>query len=260
MSASLIRHGVFLVLLLALHSLLLWLASPVLALLLTLIVTAGYLFWLNPQPKAVAEDPVASQTPDSMFRNITEATSKMAIGAAEVSFYIDALIKDIKHSSDDSQQLSSASQNVARGSSDLNHNLQTINQTINQTASATEQANRNLQNGVTRIEQLATAVSNAAAELKNLRSSADKIQHITEVINNVADQTNLLALNAAIEAARAGEQGRGFAVVAEEVRALAAKTAGATKDIATMLHEIRSQSSHTAELMQQLGVVSENGK
>lgn len=30
MSASLIRHGVFLVLLLALHSLLLWLASPVL--------------------------------------------------------------------------------------------------------------------------------------------------------------------------------------------------------------------------------------
>jgi methyl-accepting chemotaxis protein len=256
MPALLIRHAVFLMLLVLLQGLLFWLVNPIIAAIIAVLITAGYLFFT---PTFSAEKTIAlpSQAPqENIYRNITEATSKMAIGAAEVSFYIDALIKDIKHSSDDSQQLANASQNVAAGSSDLNHNLQTINQTINQTASATEQADRNLQNGVNRIEQLTAAVSNAAAELTNLRNSADKIQHITEVINNVADQTNLLALNAAIEAARAGEQGRGFAVVAEEVRALAGKTAGATKDIAVMLHEIRSQSSHTAELMQQLELSS----
>lgn len=251
MSASVSRHLLFLLALVCLQTLVFWLLNPTLALGLGFLAVAAYLFFLP--NTAITEQPsVPSTNYDTVFNNISTATSKMAIGAAEVSFYIDALIKDIKHSGEDSQQIGNATQDLTTTSSQLNHNFQTINQTINQAATASQQADRSLQTGVVKIEKLAAAVSHAASELESLRSSADKIQHITEVINSVADQTNLLALNAAIEAARAGEQGRGFAVVAEEVRALAGKTAGATKDIGVMLSDIRKQSEHTATLMQQL--------
>lgn len=257
MPASLTRHALFLLGLLVLQLLVGWLLQPILALISALIATAVYLYVSSSITKDAVPIAGVSNTHRATFDSISTATSKMAIGAAEVSFYIDGLIKDIRHSSEDSQQIGNATTDLTRTSSQLNHNLQTINQTINQAATASQQADSNLQTGVSKIEQLATAVSHAAKELQALRTNADKIQHITEVINNVADQTNLLALNAAIEAARAGEQGRGFAVVAEEVRALAGKTAGATKDIAVMLSDIRKQSEHTAALMQQLEQASQ---
>lgn len=184
--------------------------------------------------------------------NVIVATSKMAIGAADVSYCIDGLIRELGKSVEDSQQIGRATDEQNQVSLALNESLEQVGNTYHQTDEASRHAHQQLQENAGRIERLVVSISEAVTKLQQLRDSADDIQRITDVINQVAEQTNLLALNAAIEAARAGEQGRGFAVVADEVRALAGKTAVATEDIAKMLGTVHQQSMQTSVLMQDI--------
>jgi methyl-accepting chemotaxis protein len=73
-----------------------------------------------------------------------------------------------------------------------------------------------------------------------LGKKSQQIGGILEIINELAEQTNILAINATIEAAGAGESGKRFAVVADEIRKLADRVGGATKDIRILIEEIRS--------------------
>ncbi len=96
---------------------------------------------------------------------------------------------------------------------------------------------------------LRETVAETAKKVKRLGESSQKISKVVSLINQIALQTNLLAINASIEAARAGEEGRGFAVVAEEVGALAAQSANATKEIEQLIEAIQTETSEVVEAM-----------
>lgn len=139
-------------------------------------------------------------------------------------------------------QITSASQSLAEGSNAQAASVEEMSASTTEFAASaqqaarnarsahalTEEARRNVAEGTEGMQRLSTAI----AEIR--RSSSDTAK-IVKTIEEIAFQTNLLALNAAVEAARAGDAGRGFAVVAEEVRALALRSADASKTTAALI-------------------------
>lgn len=112
----------------------------------------------------------------------------------------------------------------------------------------------------TEMNSIYDRVSESSQKIESLGKSSENVGEIISVINTIAEQTNLLALNAAIEAARAGEQGKGFAVVADEVRRLAERTTGATKEIATMIRTIQGEVGEVVSSIEHIVHGVESGK
>lgn len=82
-----------------------------------------------------------------------------------------------------------------------------------------------------------------AESIVQLSEQTQSIGDIIGAVNDLADQSNLLSVNAAIEAAKAGEYGKGFAVVAREIRSLSDQSREATRQVKTILDDIRKATS-----------------
>ncbi len=137
--------------------------------------------------------------------------------------------------SDSSQTLSNGSAEQASAIEELTATLEEIGAQTKQNAVRANQANQL----VTEARNHAVAGNDQMQAMVDSMREIDKaslnISRIIKVIDEIAFQTNILALNAAVEAARAGQHGKGFAVVAEEVRNLAARSANAAKETATLI-------------------------
>jgi methyl-accepting chemotaxis protein len=131
--------------------------------------------------------------------------------------------------------------------------MEQISATVRQNAENAQEANRLA--AVTR--QLAVGghdiANHAVAAMDKIEQSSQQVSDITALIQEIAFQTNILALNAAVEAARAGEAGRGFAVVANEVRALAQRSAVASRDIKQLIANTSGNVAEGVGLVKQAG-------
>jgi methyl-accepting chemotaxis protein len=131
--------------------------------------------------------------------------------------------------------------------------LDQITATVRQTAEGADKARALVAGAKSSAERSGEVVSAAISAMSGIEQSSNQIGQIIGVIDEIAFQTNLLALNAGVEAARAGDAGKGFAVVAQEVRALAQRSAGAAKDIKSLISTSGDQVRNGVEMVAETG-------
>ena len=95
------------------------------------------------------------------------------------------------------------------------------------------------------INSIKKQVDLIVQHMLDLGKKSQQVGVVLELINELAEQTNILAINATIESAGAGEAGKRFAVVADEIRKLADRVGASTKEIRTLIEEIRSSANTT---------------
>ncbi|MGO8676388.1 MAG: methyl-accepting chemotaxis protein [Limisphaerales bacterium] len=167
----------------------------------------------------------------------------------------------VQHIQNSSSELQAAANQQTTGAREQVAAMTEISTTINELMATARQIAESAQ-GVARIADSSSAaarngdetVSRAHGEVSAIRKQVDivvehmldlgkksqQIGGILEIINELAEQTNILSINATIEAAGAGEAGRRFAVVADEIRKLADRVGGSTKEIRGLIDQIRA--------------------
>ncbi|MBN8774275.1 MAG: PAS domain S-box protein [Thiobacillus sp.] len=177
---------------------------------------------------------------------------------------IKLLVGQIKEST---ELVNAGAMEIASGNADLSGRTESQASSLEETASSMEELTSTVKQNAEQSHHasklvLSTAdiavnggevVGKVIHTMGSIKDSSKKIADIIGVIDGIAFQTNILALNAAVEAARAGEQGRGFAVVASEVRNLAQRSAGAAKEIKTLINDSVEQVEAGRKLVDEAG-------
>jgi methyl-accepting chemotaxis protein len=108
------------------------------------------------------------------------------------------------------------------------------------TATSSRSGEASVAAAVDTVTSIKRQVDGVVSHMLDLGKRSQQIGGVLDIINELAEQTNILAINATIEAAGATESGRRFAVVADEIRKLADRVSGSTKEIRALVDEIRA--------------------
>ncbi len=220
---------------------------------LTVLVTVAPLYDLDGEVKgtmSIGVDITEQKNQTKMIQKQQEKILKVAEQATDIADILSEasqeLATQVEHVADGARQQSGRTTETATSMEEMSATVLEVARNAGEAAESAEAAKDKAAIGedivrkmVASIHEVEAMTSTMHQNLNKLGSQAQDIDHVMNVISDIADQTNLLALNAAIEAARAGEAGRGFAVVADEVRKLAEKTMQATTEVGDAVRSIQ---------------------
>ncbi len=162
----------------------------------------------------------------SSSAELQSAANQQASGAKESATAMTEITTTISELLATSRQIAESAQRVAH--------------VAEETSSAARSGDTTVQRSHESVNNVKRQVDLIVAHMLDLGKKSQQIGGILEIINELAEQTNILAINATIEASGAGDAGKRFAVVADEIRKLADRVGGSTKEIRVLIEEIRA--------------------
>ena len=165
-----------------------------------------------------------------------------------------------------SAQLQAAAQEQATGAKEQSTAMKEVATTMNELLATSRQIAESAQRVAAIAAQTATGARSGAGTVQKANDSSaatrrqvdlivDHMLHlgkksqqigaVLDIVAELAEQTNILAINATVEAAGAGDSGRRFSVVADEIRKLADRVAGSTKEVRGLIDDVRAAVNST---------------
>ncbi|HKQ71756.1 MAG TPA: CHASE3 domain-containing protein [Polyangiaceae bacterium] len=162
----------------------------------------------------------------SSSAELQAAANQQASGAKETATAMSEITTTISELMATSRQIADSAERVAR--------------ICEQAAGAAREGDGTVLRGNDVAGGLRRQVDLIVSHMLELGKKSQQIGSVLEIVSELAEQTNILAINATIEAAGAGDAGRRFAVVADEIRKLADRVGGSTKEIRGLIEDVRS--------------------
>ena len=159
------------------------------------------------------------------------AANQQASGAAEQATAMSEIATTISELLATSRQIAESSKRVA--------------QIATETAASARSGTATIARGNDASAAVRRHVDAIVTHMLELGKKSQQIGSVLDIVSELAEQTNILAINASIEAAGAGESGRRFGVVAAEIRNLADRVGASTKEIRSLIEEVRSSVNTT---------------
>lgn len=176
----------------------------------------------------------------SLSKQIGSAAGQVQSSSAELQAAANQQAAGAKEQATALNEISTTISELLATSRQIAESAQRVAQTAEQTASSARSGHGTVDTTQESISGIRRQVDQIVAHMLELGKKSQEIGAVLDIVSELAEQTNILAINATIEAVGAGESGKRFAVVADEIRKLADRVGGSTKEIRVLIDDVRS--------------------
>jgi len=181
----------------------------------------------------------------SLAAQLGSAASRMQSASSELQAAASQQASGAKEQATAMAEITTTISELLATARQIAESSQRVSQIAEQTAGSARVGQGTVERGHESMAGIRRQVDLIVANMLELGKKSQHIGAVLDIVSELSEQTNILSINATIEAAGAGEAGKRFAVVADEIRKLADRVSGSTKEIRSLIEDIRASVNTT---------------